>query len=187
MQGKVWYYLPTTYFRYIKKLQVGRYLTRTYFMARHILIQGRYKPIRSSFESRRKRGEANSILRGSIWYAGQMVSLMDSLFFVHVPIEVHVYVPTSSQPASQLAHPATWKNSSSRIVHDRISTVCRKVVNTTQRRTCIHAFQVVFQHATKCFNKLCLVCYLVSFFLPPSFSPLPARSIWRWLHLSVRS
>lgn len=152
----------------------------TYFMA-HTLTQRRYKPIRSSFESRRKRGEANSISRGSIWYAGQMDSLMDSLFFVHV--SKYMYVPTSSQPA----HPATSKSSSSWIVHDRISTVCSKVVNTTQRRTCIHAFQVVFQHATKCFNKLCLVCYLVSFFLSPSFSPPPARSIRRWLHLSVRS
>lgn len=157
----------------------------TYFMA-HTLTQGRYKSTRSSFESRRKRGEANSILRGSVWYAGQMVSLMDSLFSVHVSKYMYVYVPTSSQSASQPIQ-LHGKSSSSWIVHDRISTVCSKVVNTTQRRTCIHAFQVVFQHATKCFNKLCLVCYLVSFFLSPSFSPLPARSIWRWLHLSVRS
>lgn len=153
-------------------------------MAWHILTQGRYKPIRSSFESRRKRGEANSISRGSIWYAGQMVSLMDSLFFVHV--SKYMYVPTSSQPASQPIQ-----------LHGKILVcglfttesvlVCSSQYNTTQRRTCIHAFQVVFQHATKCFNKLCLLCYLVSFVLSPSFSPLPARSIWRWLHLSVRS
>lgn len=78
---------------------------RTYFMAWHTLTQGRYKPIRSSFESRRKRGEANSILRGSIRYAGQMVSLMDSLFFcacVHVSKYMYVpYLQVASQPASQ--------------------------------------------------------------------------------------
>lgn len=149
-------------------------------MAWHILTQGRYKSIMSSFESRR----SNSILRGSIRYAGQMDSLMDSLFFVHVCMYrstcMCMYQQVASQPASQPIQ-LPKKISSSWIIHDRISTVCSKVVNTTQRRTCIHAFQVVFQHATKCFNKLCLVCYLVSFFLSPSFSPLPARSIWRWL------
>lgn len=185
MQGKVWYYL-TTYLGYIKKLQVGRYLgTDAYFTLWHGTFSHKegIEPIRSSFESRRKRGEANSILRGSIWYAGQMVSLMDSLFFVHV--SKYMYVPTSSQPARLSSYIRKI------LVRGLFTTesvlVCSRVVNTTQRRTCIHAFQVVFQHATKCFNKLCLVCYLVSFFLSPSFSPLPARSIWRWLHLSVRS
>lgn len=158
-----------------------------YFMAWHILTQGRYRAYKVKFriEAKARRSQLNFEGFDTLWYAGQMVSLMDSLFFVHA--SKYMYVPTSSQPASQPIQ-LHKKNSSSWIVHDRISTVCSKVVNTTQRRTCIHAFQVVFQHATKCFNKLCLVCYLVSFVLSPSVSPLPARSIWRWLHrLSVRS
>lgn len=158
----------------------------TYFMARHILTQGRYKPIRSSFESRRKRGEAKQLNFEGFDMVCRANGFIDGFFvFVHVCMyrSTCMYLQVASQPASPYSYIREI------LVCGLFTTesVLYVIVNTTQRRTCIHAFQVVFQHATKCFNKLCLVCYLVSFFLSPSFSPLPARSIWRWLHLSVRS
>lgn len=110
---------------------------------------------------------------------------IDGFFVFCACIEVHVYVPTSSQPASQPVQ-LHRKFSSSWIVHDRISTVCSKVVNTTQRRTCIHAFQVVFQYASKVFQQA-LFGVLPGIFLSLSFFLSAARSLYLALAPSLCS
>lgn len=153
----------------------------TYFMA-HTLTQGRYKSTRSSFESRRKRGEANSILRGSVWYAGQMVSLMDSLFSVHVSKYMCMYLQVASQPASLSSY--MEKVLVRKLFTTESVLVCSSPYNTeTDMHTCfsssVSTCNQVFQQA--------LFGVLPGIFLSLSFFLSTARSLYLALAPSLCS
>lgn len=69
----------------------------TYFMA-HTLTQGRYKPIRSSFESRRKRSEAKQLNFEGFDMVCRANGFIDGffLFFVHASKYMCMYLQVAS-------------------------------------------------------------------------------------------